>query len=378
MKIGVMGAGQLGRMMALAGTPLAHEFLFYDTSGSPSVGIGEVIIDKTGAQAAAFAERVDRITYEFEHLPVDAAEQVAELKPLHPSARVLSICQDREKEKSLFKELGIPTPRWQIVRSAKELAKAGETLGFPVVAKSCTEGYDGKGQAVLRSAADADQAWNSIGHDRLIVEAFVNFSREVSIIAVRSEAGEIRVYHIAENVHHEGILRYSLAPAPGLSQAVQDDAFCLMKLLLNELDYVGVLALELFETDSGLLANEMAPRVHNSGHWTMDGAVTSQFENHVRAVAGHPLGDTSPRGYSCMVNIIAEHGDLGRLMELPYAKIHLYGKAARPGRKLGHINVLADTYEELLWRVANVAQFLPGAPEFQCSLHKSTPVRAED
>lgn len=368
MRIGVLGAGQLGRMLALAGYPLAKTFVFYDMSGSPSAGLGEIIIDREGEYLDDLLSRVDRITYEFEHLPVGIAEELAKHKPVHPCPRALQVCQNREAEKTLFGELGIPTPKWQVADSADALARAAETLGCPVVAKSVTEGYDGKGQAVLRDPADAADAWAAIGHPRLIVEKFVEFRREVSIIAVRAEDGAVAFYPMAENTHHEGILRYSIAPAPSLSDAVRADAERYIRALLDELNYVGVLTLELFETADGLVANEMAPRVHNSGHWTIEGAMTSQFENHIRAVSGHPLGNVAARGLSCMINIIGEHGDIERILELPYAHVHLYNKGERAGRKLGHVNVLADSYEELVWRVRNCAQFLPGCPEFHSSL----------
>ncbi|WP_166252352.1 5-(carboxyamino)imidazole ribonucleotide synthase [Marinobacter salicampi] len=370
MRIGVLGAGQLGRMLALAGYPLANTFVFYDLSGNPSVGLGEVIIDRDGEYLDDFLSRVDRITYEFEHLPVDVANRMAAVKPVHPTPRSLEICQNREAEKTLFGELGIPTPQWRIAESAADLEAVARELGCPVVAKSNTEGYDGKGQAVLKSPEEAVRAWAAIGHPRLMVEKFVEFSREVSVIAVRGEDGDVAIYPMAENVHEAGILRYSVAPAPGLAQDVREDAERYIRTIMNELGYVGVLALELFETASGLVANEMAPRVHNSGHWTIEGAATSQFENHIRAISGQPLGDVSPRGVSCMVNIIGEHGDLRRILELPYAHVHLYDKAERPGRKLGHINVLADDYQELVWRVRNCASFLPGAPTFSCSLNR--------
>jgi 5-(carboxyamino)imidazole ribonucleotide synthase len=368
MKIGVLGAGQLGRMLALAGYPLAKDFVFYDMSGKPSAGIGETIVDPKGTQLDDFLNKVDRVTYEFEHLPVEVAEKLAEHKPVHPCPRALEVCQNREAEKTLFGRLGIPTPQWQVADSAESLKAAAEELGCPVVAKSITEGYDGKGQAVLKSPEEAEQAWASIGHPRVIVEKFVNFTREVSIIAVRAEDGELAFYPMAENTHHEGILRYSIAPAPDLQPHIQADAEEYIKSLLNELNYVGVLTLELFETPEGLMANEMAPRVHNSGHWTIEGAMTSQFENHIRAVSGHPLGNVAARGVSCMINIIGEHGDIERILELPYAHVHLYNKGERPGRKLGHVNILADSYEELVWRVKNCAQFLPGCPEFESSL----------
>lgn len=368
MKIGVLGAGQLGRMLAVSGYPLAKDFVFYDMSGSPSAGLGEVIIDREGEYVDDFLSRVDRVTYEFEHLPVDVAERMAKEKPVHPCPRALQVCQNREAEKTLFGELGIPTPEWAVADSPETLRQAAEQLGCPVVAKSVTEGYDGKGQAVLKAPEEAGDAWASIGHSRVIVEKFVDFRREVSIIAVRSEDGDLAFYPMAENTHHDGILRYSIAPAPELSTDVTDAAERYIRALLNELDYVGVLTLELFETDNGLVANEMAPRVHNSGHWTIEGAHTSQFENHIRAVSGHPLGNVAARGLSCMINIIGEHGDTDRILELPYAHLHLYNKGERPGRKLGHVTVLADSYEELVWRVRNTAQFLPGAPEFSSTL----------
>lgn len=371
MRIGVLGAGQLGRMLALAGYPLAKSFVFYDMSGNPSAGIGNVISDPEGTQLNEFLSQVDRVTYEFEHLPVEVAEKLAQEKTVHPSPRALQVCQNREAEKTLFGELGIPTPQWQIADSAESLKAAAEKLGCPVVAKSNTEGYDGKGQAVLKTPEEAEAAWASIGHPRLMVEKFVEFSREVSMIAVRAEDGQLAFYPMAENIHHEGILRYSIAPAPKLSPHIQQEAERYIKSLLNELEYVGVLTLELFETAHGLVANEMAPRVHNSGHWTLEGAMTSQFENHIRAISGHPLGSTEARGLSCMINIIGEHGDVERLLELPYAHMHLYNKGERAGRKLGHVNVLADSYAELAWRASNCVQFLPGSPEFSSSLNEN-------
>lgn len=368
MRIGVLGAGQLGRMLALAGYPLAKDFVFYDMSGSPSAGIGETISDPKGQRLDEFLSKVDRVTYEFEHLPVEVAERIAAKTTVHPCPRALQICQNREAEKTLFGQLGIPTPQWKIADSAKALKAAAKELGCPVVAKSNTEGYDGKGQAVLKSPEDAAAAWQSIGHPRLMVEKFVDFSRELSIIAVRAECGDVAFYPMADNDHHQGILRYSVAPAPKLQPHLQSEAEDYIRGLLTELDYVGVLTLELFETTNGLVANEMAPRVHNSGHWTIEGAMTSQFENHVRAVSGHALGNVEPRGVSCMINIIGEHGEIERILQLPYAHVHLYNKQERPGRKLGHVNILADSYQELVWRVLNCAQFLPGCPEFNNSL----------
>lgn len=369
MRIGILGAGQLGRMLALAGYPLDQQFVFYDLSGSPSAGIGEIIDDPQGKRLEEFLSKVDRVTYEFEHLPLDVTKQVAAAKPLMPGVESLRVCQNRGEEKALFDRLGIPTAPYRVVRSPEQLAEAATTLGCPVVAKSLTEGYDGKGQAIVRDPAEAEAAWQRIGHDALLVEAFVNFERELSIIAARGQDGEIVIYPMAENVHEEGILRYSFAPAPNLDVAHNAEAEGYIRQLLNELEHVGVLTLELFQTPEGLVANEMAPRVHNSGHWSIEGAVTSQFENHMRAVAGLPLGSTEARLPSCMINIIGSAGDTAELLRLPYVHLHRYGKEERPGRKIGHVTILADSYEELVWRVRNCASMLPGSPPLRCSLY---------
>ncbi|MCE8037487.1 MULTISPECIES: 5-(carboxyamino)imidazole ribonucleotide synthase [unclassified Halomonas] len=365
MNIGVLGAGQLGRMLALAGYPLANRFTFLDTTGHPSAGIGDVMIYTDQHHLLDdFLAKVDLVTYEFEHLPVALVQAIEEVKPVYPSSEAIRICQNRAEEKALFDRLAIPTPAYRIVESAEALEAAARELGTPVVAKSVTEGYDGKGQAVLRDPAEAAEAWRSINHPKLIVEAFVDFVREVSIIAVRGREGEMAFYPMAENLHVDGILRYSLAPMPDLDEAVQQTADGYIRALLDELDYVGVLTLELFQTRDGkLLANEMAPRVHNSGHWTMDGAVTSQFENHLRAIQGLPLGDTSARMPTCMVNVIGQEGDPAAILAISDAHLHRYDKSERPGRKLAHVNLLAPTHGELLEKVHACAWLLPEAPE---------------
>jgi 5-(carboxyamino)imidazole ribonucleotide synthase len=367
-KIGILGAGQLGRMLALEGLPLEMRFSFYDTSGAPSVGIEPVIVDTeaslTNPKLAKFLGDHDVVTYEFEHLPLHLVQHIEATHTLYPPAKSIEVCQDRAKEKSLFKQLAIPTPAFCIIESEAELIAAVEELGCPCVVKTTTEGYDGKGQFVIREASQCGEAWNQIGNRSLIVEQFINFSRELSVIAVRSVSGETKVYPIAENAHHEGILRYSTAPAPHLNEENAQQAKLYMKELMEALGHVGVLTLELFETPDGLLANEMAPRVHNSGHWSLTGAACSQFENHLRAITDLPLGDTEARGVTCMVNIISNKGDIESLLKLPYAKVHLYDKEERAGRKLGHVNVHADSYDELKWRVKNVASYLPRSPEF--------------
>ncbi|MGM0700905.1 MAG: 5-(carboxyamino)imidazole ribonucleotide synthase [Pseudomonadota bacterium] len=363
MNIGVLGAGQLGRMLALAGYPLANRFTFLDTTGHPSAGIGEVLTDTDQNHLDEFLAKVDLVTYEFEHLPVALVRAIEAVKPVHPSSEAIRVCQNRAEEKALFDRLGIPTPAYRLVESADELEAAARELGCPVVAKSVTEGYDGKGQAVIRDPAEAGDAWRSIGHPQLIVESFVDFVREVSIIAVRGRDGRVAFYPMAENVHVDGILRYSIAPLPDLDDGVQQTADEYIRALLGELDYVGVLTLELFQTrDGGLLANEMAPRVHNSGHWSIDGAVTSQFENHLRAIQGLPLGDTAARMPTCMVNVIGREGDSADLLAIPDAHLHRYDKGERPGRKLAHVNLLAPTHAELLKKVHACAALLPEAP----------------
>jgi len=368
MRIGILGAGQLGRMLALDGYPLGQRFTLYDPSGNPSAGVGDVIPDREGFRLKEFLDSVDCVTYEFEHLPFPMVEKIGKHKPVYPPAGALRVCQNRALEKELFRSLGIPTATFRVVNSAQELEDAARELGCPVVAKSVTEGYDGKGQSVLKAPEDAASAWADIAHRQLIVEAFVPFRRELSIIAVRGIDGETAFYPMAENVHKDGILRYSIAPAPEIDSDNQTRAEDMIRLLLNELEYVGTLALELFETEDALLANEMAPRVHNSGHWTQEGAVTSQFENHIRAISGLPLGDTAALNPTCMINLIGKTGDIKKILKLPYTHLHLYDKNERAGRKLGHINICADSYEELNWRVMNTASLLPDAAEFSYSL----------
>lgn len=373
MNIGVLGAGQLGRMLALAGYPLANRFTFLDTTGNPSADIGEVIIDTDQSHLESFLDKVDLVTYEFEHLPVALVQAIEARKPVYPSSEAIRVCQNRAEEKALFDRLGIPTPGYRLVDSAEALEAAVHELGAPVVAKSVTEGYDGKGQAVIRDPAQAVDAWHSINHPQLIVEAFVDFVREVSIIAVRGRDGEVVFYPMAENQHVDGILRYSLAPVPDLEDDVQRTADGYIRSLLDALDYVGVLTLELFQcADGSLLANEMAPRVHNSGHWTQDGAVTSQFENHLRAIQGLPLGDTRARQPTAMVNVIGQEADNSAVLAMADAHLHRYGKSERAGRKLAHINVVADTYDELLSKVRVCAALVPDAPESHFSFEPYT------
>lgn len=369
-RIGILGAGQLGRMMALAGYPLGLDFIFYDTSGTPTANIGALISDPLNAQSELdrFLDAVDIVTYEFEHLPLDLAKNIAAIKPLYPGTKALEICQNRSLEKNLFTGLGIPVPDFRIVNSKEDLCEAAKQLGLPAVAKSLTQGYDGKGQAVIRSLQECEAAWDNIGHARLIVESFINFNRELSLVAARNTRGETVMYPLVENNHQQGILRYTIAPAPAVPAATQQLAESYITQLMNHMDYVGVMAMELFETDAGLLANEMAPRVHNSGHWSMDGAHSGQFENHLRAILGFPLGETTPHAVTGMINLIGKHADVERVLSLRDTHVHHYGKKERPNRKVGHININADNYAELLAKLRNCLSFVPDHCPLQCSL----------
>jgi len=350
MKIGVLGGGQLGRMLALAGYPLGLRFCFLDPSPQAPAGhLAELVIapydDPDALQR--FAAQVDLVTYEFENVPVSSARQLAQHRPVSPPPEALEASQDRLTEKRFFRSLGIPTPAFAPVASLAELEGAVEQIGLPAVLKTRRFGYDGKGQMILRTPSDLRPAWEALGSLPLILEEFIAFERELSILGVRGRDGALAFYPLVENHHRDGILRLSLAPAPRLTQELQAVAEGYAKKILEALSYVGVLALELFERHGELLANEMAPRVHNSGHWTIEGAVTSQFENHLRAICGLPLGETSPRGYCAMINLIGSIPNRDAVLAFPGAHLHLYGKEARPGRKLGHIT-LCESDPDLL------------------------------
>ncbi len=351
MKVGVIGGGQLGRMMALAGYPLGFSFRFLDPSHeSPAGQVAErratPFEDPRGLDE--FAQGLDLATYEFENPPLTAAQRLASRTPyFFPPVRALETVQDRLTQKNFFLSAGIATAPFQRVDSPQDLAQAVNTLGLPAVLKTRRMGYDGKGQAVLREERDLEKGWMALGASPLILEAFIPFTRELSLIAVRARTGETAFYPLAENVHFEGILRLSVAPAPNVAAALQQQAEECARSVFAALDYVGVLAIEFFEHQQQLVANEMATRVHNSGHWTMDGAATSQFENHLRAGAGLPLGSTAARGFTAMINLIGHQPASSDALAIPGAHLHLYGKSARPGRKLGHINLNEATRAEL-------------------------------
>ncbi len=351
MFVGVVGAGQLGRMMALDGYRLGIRFRFYESKpGAPGAELAELIQGDYDDQDALgwFARGLDCITYEFENIPSESMDFLAKRHPVYPSPGALEVSQERLKEKNFLNELGVPTAPYAAIDSEADLPAAMAKSGTPAIIKSRRLGYDGKGQARVDDASTAAAAWDSIGNVPAISEGYVAFDRELSIVAVRNIAGEIAYYPLTENVHKAGILRLSIAPALAADEALQAQAEDYAKRILEKLDYVGVLAIEFFEKEGELIANELAPRVHNSGHWTIEGAETSQFENHLRAICGLPLGSTRTCGSSAMINLIGDLPALEKVHATPGAHLHLYNKSPRPGRKLGHVTLRENSREALL------------------------------
>jgi 5-(carboxyamino)imidazole ribonucleotide synthase len=323
--VACIGGGQLGRMLGLAGLPLGLSFRFLDPSPEACAReVGELVVGDYGDPDALeqLVAGADVVTYEFENVPVEAAERVGAI----PGAAALEHGQDRLREKELFRSLGIGTARFGSL----------EETGLPALVKSRRLGYDGKGQRRVDSP--------ELVADDEIAEELVRFDRELSIVGVRGRDGETRFWPLGENVHRDGILRVTRAPAPDAPQRAAEE---ICTALLDALDYVGVLAVELFDVGGRLLANEYAPRVHNTGHWTIDGADTSQFENHLRAILGLPLGSTEARASCAMVNLVGTVPPLAELLALPGARVHLYGKQPRPGRKLGHVTLVAPDEESV-------------------------------
>lgn len=358
MIVGVLGGGQLGRMLALAGYPLGLRFRLLDPSPeSPAGHLAELQVGAYDDQDALirFADAIDVATYEFENVPGEATRILESRLPVFPPSVALATAQDRLAEKRLFERLAIPLPRYAAVGSQAELEKAVRRIGLPAILKTRRLGYDGKGQAVLSEPADVATAFDALGGVPCVLEQRIALRRELSILALRGRDGTTACYPLVQNTHREGILRVSLAPADDIAE-LQPLADEYARRILDALEYVGLLALELFvdDGDGRLLANEIAPRVHNSGHWTIEGAETSQFEQHLRAVLGYPLGSTLARGYSAMVNLIGDLPDPAEVLAIPGAHLHLYGKAPRPGRKVGHITIRADELDDLQVCLARV------------------------
>jgi 5-(carboxyamino)imidazole ribonucleotide synthase len=347
-RIGMLGGGQLAGMLARAGAPLGMRFLQLAPVHERAGGYVETISTGYDDEHALrqLADRVDVVTYESENVPVRTVDLLSDMTIVRPGSAALSVASDRWREKELFDTLGIATAPYARIERMEDLDDAVSRIGLPAVLKTQRLGYDGRGQAVCRSTEELRTAWHRLGGVQLLYERLIAFDREVSIVGVRSAAGAVRFYDVGENVHEHGMLRTTLVPAPGWTPSLDERARAAISAIMQHLDYVGVLALELFQRGDDLLANEIAPRVHNTGHWTIDGAVTSQFENHLRAILDWPLGDTTTRSVTVMVNIIGTVPDVTRLLEVPGAHVHLYGKEPRPGRKLGHVNVSVDTIQD--------------------------------
>lgn len=362
MKIGVLGAGQLGRMLAISGYPLNHQFGFSgNANDEPSALLGHMFaLEDNADNIESLVAFADVITYESENTDVEIVKEINKNVNVYPGEKSLFTTQHRGREKALFDQLNIPCAPYQMVNSEADLKAAVEQIGLPAILKIATEGYDGKGQFLMRDESQITEAWQSMNGVESILEGFVNFKRELSLIAVRGIDNDHRYYPLVENTHHDGILRLTIAPAQDIDPAVQTTAEHYMQTLLDEMDHVGVLTIELFETEDGLVVNEMAPRVHNSGHWSIEGANTSQFENHVRAITGMPLGDTTPtHNFSAMVNIISKIGPTDVVLNMPNTHLHLYDKAERADRKLGHINITASSKKELNHSIQQLKDFLP-------------------
>lgn len=356
MKVGILGGGQLGQMLAQAAEVLGVETLVLDPT--PDAVAGQVTEhwakawDDAGALAALAA--CDVVTYEFENVPRETVEALVPRVPVHPAPEALVLSGDRLLEKRFFQSLGIEPAPFAPVSTRAELEAAIAEIGLPAVLKTRRFGYDGKGQAVLRGASDVDAAWEELGDQELVLEGFVPFDREISIGAVRGRDGSMRYWPATENVHVDGILHLSTAPAENVDAALFEKASAGLEAIMAKLDYVGVLVVEFFQIGDRLIANEMACRAHNSTHWTIEGAPASQFENQIRAVVGMPLGETQAQGFSTMLNLVGEIPDLSALSGQSGIVIHDYGKAARPGRKLGHITVTAESRTRLEEQVAHV------------------------
>jgi len=369
-RIGVLGGGQLGRMLGLAGLPLGFQFLFLDPAADACSGAtGELLQAGFSDEDAArkLAARVDVATFDFENVPEATASALQEVCPLYPAPNALAAGQDRISENTLFTRLGIQVPDYHAVSSRTDLLEGLDKIGYPAVLKTRRLGYDGKGQAVLRDSEDLERAWQRLGESELILEAFVPFQAECSLVAVRGAGGEIRTWPLTRNVHSNGILK--LSRPNGLDKALQVKAEEKVRALLEHFDYTGVITVEFFLFNGELLVNEFAPRVHNSGHWTIDGSTCSQFENHLRAITGMPLGETDMTGYSVMFNWIGEMPDKQQALAIPGLHWHDYGKEPRPGRKIGHATLTADSLDALQLNAVQLADLAGGEfPELLATL----------
>lgn len=359
MNIGVLGAGQLGRMLALSGYPLGHQFGFVgQTNNEPAALLGHQFSQNDNLEA--LMDFADVITYESENIDVAIVQQINPNVVVYPGEKSLFISQHRAREKALFQKLNIPCAPYQTVNSAADLQQAVARIGSPAILKTATEGYDGKGQFVINDTGQIQQAWASMNGAAAVLEGFVDFQRELSLVAVCGIDRQCKFYPLVENTHHQGVLRLTQAPAKNISADLQKTAQNYMQSLLDEMNHVGVLTIEMFETADGLVVNEMAPRVHNSGHWSIEGAHSSQFENHIRAITGMPLGECSLRFPCCaMINIIGDFTATDKVLNMPNAHLHLYNKTPRKHRKLGHITLTATSQQQLDESLQQLKMLLP-------------------
>ncbi len=342
--IGILGGGQLARMIALAAHPLGLRCRVLDPADlPPAAGLAEHVQGDFGDPdaLARFADGLEVATFEIESLPDVALDTLAKCVDVQPRVEAMKVARDRLLEKTFLRNAGIPTADFMAVDDDQDLDRAIATLGLPLLLKTRTHGYDGRGQSLVRSRQDGIDVLARFGAFPLLAESWVDFDRELSIIAVRSAVGEFSLYPVVENRHSQGVLQSTVAPAPNAGPALASRAEDLARTLVLSLGYVGVLVIELFQVGARLLVNEIAPRVHNSAHWTIEGSDTSQFENHLRAILGLPLGSTNATGGWVLFNLLGEVPDTHRVLELPGAHLHVYGKAPRPGRKLGHVNCRA-------------------------------------
>jgi len=369
--IGVMGGGQLGRMFAIAARRMGYRVhVFTPEEDSPAGQFADLtrIANYTDKAAVRrFAEDVDVVTFEFENIPVETAEWCAQDREVHPTGSVLHIAQNRLREKNFFASIGIPVAPFRAVRSAHELASAIDQIGRPAILKTAAFGYDGKGQQMITSRDDFDEIWSASSADELILEGVIDFEKELSIIIARGADGKIATFPACENLHRNHILDITVAPAR-IEETVAREAAELARAIVEKLDLVGLLAVEMFLKKNGeLLVNEIAPRPHNSGHWTIEGCSTSQFEQHVRAVCGLPLGSTEILRPAAMANLLGEvwqdgEPDWSKALEADGAHLHLYGKREpRPRRKMGHLTALGANADEAIARVTKARASLQPA-----------------
>ena len=343
MRVGIIGAGQLGRMLALAGYRLGIRSIFLDPDADSSGGqVGPVLVGAIddATQIRELAAQVDAVTFDIENVPVETLEAASSATPICPPPAALAVAQDRLSEKQLFEAIGIATAPYVVVTRTDDLATVGTQLGWPIVLKARRLGYDGRGQRLVRTASELEPAWRDLGRVPAIAEAWIEFEREVSLIAVRGADGSAAFYPLAENVHDDGILHSTSAPYT--DDDLQREAEGYLDAIVQRFDYCGVLTVEFFVADGRLIANEIAPRVHNSGHWTIEGAETSQFENHLRAILGLPLGSTKAVGHAYMINLLGDISDREKLLSIPGLHLHDYGKSPRPLRKLGHCTLVGS------------------------------------